>query len=152
MIAVQSQDFCQQTLYDQVRQAQPNAGAIVTFTGLVRDYNQQGNIEGIELEYYPGMTEHALTHLAANAQSQFAVLNVSIVHRIGRIANHEQIVWVGVAAHHRKAAFDAACFVMDMLKQSVPLWKKEWQNGEAEWVAAKESDALAAMSWLPSKR
>lgn len=128
-----------------------NAGAIVTFTGLVRDYNHNGDIDGISLEHYPGMTEAAMMKLLKQASEQFELLNAGIVHRYGFIANHEPIVWVGCAASHRKAAFDAAEFIMDMLKKSVPLWKKEHQHGAASWVAAKASDEEAAMKWLKKK-
>ncbi len=143
-------DFSQQVLYDRLRQQAPagEAGAIVTFTGLVRDFNNDGEIDGIELEHYPGMTERVLEQLASNAKARFGLGSVGIVHRIGRILNHEQIVWVGCAAPHRQHAFDGAGFIMDMLKQSVPLWKKEIINGEGKWVAAKQSDEMAAMQWI----
>ncbi|MEG3768589.1 molybdenum cofactor biosynthesis protein MoaE [Alteromonas sp. 14N.309.X.WAT.G.H12] len=134
--------------HDRLQRAVPQAGAIVTFTGQVRDYNHQGPISGIHLEHYPGMTEKALWQLVTEAISRFALLDAHVVHRVGDIGNYEPIVWVGTAASHRKAAFDGACFVMDMLKQSVPLWKKEFQGDEAVWVKAKTSDDLAAMTWL----
>lgn len=143
-------DFSQQGLYDRLRQQAPagRAGAIVTFTGLVRDMNSDGAIDGIELEHYPGMTERVLEQLAAHTQSRFNLASAGIVHRVGRILNHEQIVWVGCAAAHRQAAFDGACFMMDRLKQSVPLWKKEIIDGKGKWVAAKQSDEQAAMRWM----
>ncbi|OFC70871.1 molybdenum cofactor biosynthesis protein MoaE [Alteromonas confluentis] len=128
-----------------------NAGAIVTFTGLVRDYNNEGGIDGISLEHYPGMTEAAMMKLLEQAKMQFDLRSAGIVHRYGFVGNHEPIVWVGCAASHRKAAFEAAEFVMDMLKKSVPLWKKEHQDGDATWVAAKASDEEAAMKWLNQK-
>ena len=143
-------DFSQQVLYDRLRQQAPagQAGAIVTFTGLVRDMNNDGAIDGIELEHYPGMTERVLEQLTSQTLSRFRLANAGVVHRVGRILNHEQIVWVGCAAAHRQAAFDGASFIMDRLKQSVPLWKKEIIGGEGKWVAAKQSDELAAMRWI----
>ena len=131
-----------------LQESHNNAGAIVTFSGLVRDFNHAGPIEGIFLEHYPGMTEKALTKLLSMACTRFELLDAGIVHRVGRIANHEVIVWVGTSAYHRKAAFDGACYIMDMLKQSVPLWKKEFQEGTAVWVEKKHTDDLAAMKWL----
>lgn len=123
-------DFDQQWLYNRLRQeasqkAKGNVGAIVTFTGLVRDNNADGNILGIELEHYPGMTEQALTNLVQEAITRFSLTSAGAVHRVGRLYNDEQIVWVGTAAPHRAAAFEGANFLMDMLKQSVPLWKKK---------------------------
>ncbi|MBU2977139.1 molybdenum cofactor biosynthesis protein MoaE [Alteromonas sp. C1M14] len=134
--------------HEALQRAVPKAGAIVTFTGQVRDYNQQGPISGIHLEHYPGMTENALTKLVTQAIARFSLLDAHVVHRIGDINNYAPIVWVGTAASHRKAAFDGACYVMDLLKQSVPLWKKEYQGEQGVWVQTKASDDHAAMAWL----
>ncbi|MDO6569216.1 molybdenum cofactor biosynthesis protein MoaE [Alteromonas sp. 1_MG-2023] len=149
-------DFDQQWLYNRLRQessqkAKGNVGAIVTFTGLVRDNNVDGNILGIELEHYPGMTEQALTDLVQQAITRFSLTSAGAVHRVGRLYNDEQIVWVGAAAPHRAAAFEAANFLMDMLKQSVPLWKKEFTRDDSRWVDVKASDDKAAMAWLREK-
>ena len=149
-------DFEQQWLYNRLRQeasqkAKGNVGAIVTFTGLVRDNNADGNILGIELEHYPGMTEQALTNLVQEAITRFSLTSAGAVHRVGRLYNDEQIVWVGTAAPHRAAAFEGANFLMDMLKQSVPLWKKEFTRDNSRWVEVKASDDKAALAWLREK-
>jgi molybdopterin synthase catalytic subunit len=149
-------DFDQQWLYNRLRQeaskkAKGNVGAIVTFTGLVRDNNADGNILGIELEHYPGMTEQALTNLVQEAITRFSLTSAGAVHRVGRLYNDEQIVWVGTAAPHRAAAFEGANFLMDMLKQSVPLWKKEFTRDNSRWVDVKASDDKAALAWLREK-
>ncbi|MBU3023191.1 molybdenum cofactor biosynthesis protein MoaE [Aestuariibacter sp. A3R04] len=146
-------DVCQHTLdingyQNRLHEHSTNAGAIVTFCGLVRDFNHAGCIDGIHLEHYPGMTEKALNQLLCAANTRFDLLNAGIVHRVGDIANHEVIVWVGTSAYHRQAAFDGASYMMDMLKQSVPLWKKEYQGGRGVWVHKKHTDELAAMKWL----
>ena len=153
---IQEQDFDQGDLNAQLQsqtQAKTlgNTGAIVTFTGLVRDFNNAGNIDGIELEHYPGMTEKALSILIDKAIERFSLTNAGAVHRVGRIYNNEQIVWVGCAATHRQAAFDGACFLMDMLKQSVPLWKKEFKGDKSTWVEAKGSDDAAALKWMSER-
>ncbi|APD90186.1 hypothetical protein BM524_10490 [Alteromonas mediterranea] len=153
---VQDADFDHGELYARLKQsaderASGNTGAIVTFTGLVRDFNNAGDIDGIELEHYPGMTEKALMKLVEQAVVRFSLNSAGALHRVGRIYNNEQIVWVGAAAQHRQAAFDAASFLMDMLKQSVPLWKKEFKGGNSEWVAAKASDDKAALKWMLKK-
>lgn len=150
---VQVEDFDQGELYARLKQSADekacgNTGAIVTFTGLVRDFNNAGDIDGIELEHYPGMTEKALMLLVEQASERFSLNSAGALHRVGRIHNNEQIVWVGAAAPHRQAAFDAACYLMDMLKQSVPLWKKEFKGDKSEWVAAKASDDKAALKWM----
>ena len=153
---VQDADFDHGELYARLKQsaderASGNTGAIVTFTGLVRDFNNAGDIDGIELEHYPGMTEKALMKLVEQAVVRFSLNSAGALHRVGRIYNNEQIVWVGAAAPHRQAAFDAACYLMDMLKQSVPLWKKEFKGDKSEWVAAKASDDKAALKWMRKK-
>lgn len=153
---VQDADFDHGELYARLKQsaderASGNTGAIVTFTGLVRDFNNAGDIDGIELEHYPGMTEKALMELVEQAVVRFSLNSAGALHRVGRIYNNEQIVWVGAAAQHRQAAFDAASFLMDMLKQSVPLWKKEFKGDNSEWVAAKASDDKAALKWMLKK-
>lgn len=153
---IQQQDFDHAELYQRLHRsavdtATGNTGAIVTFTGLVRDFNQSGDIDGIVLEHYPGMTEKALFELVDEAMSRFALTSAGAVHRVGRILNNEQIVWVGAAAPHRQAAFDAACFLMDMLKQSVPLWKKEFKGDSEHWVETKASDDKAALKWMKKR-
>lgn len=149
-----SADIDHNALYQRLWQdcAGHGVGAIVTFTGLVRDYNQQGPIDGIELEHYPGMTEQALKVLLQTACQRFELLSAGIVHRVGKVANHEQIVWVGSAATHRQAAFDSACYMMDTLKQAVPLWKREFQGGKGHWVEAKDSDHHAALAWMSESK
>mgnify|MGYP001024995335 CR=1 FL=1 len=152
-VSVQESDFSPHDLHQQLyalasQRNAGNTGAIVTFTGLVRDANPSGKIEGIELEHYPGMTEKALQLLIQDATQRFSLNSAGAVHRVGRLYNNDQIVWVGCAAPHRRAAFDGACFIMDMLKQSVPLWKKEFVGSDSTWVEAKISDDHAAMKWM----
>lgn len=147
-VEVTRDDFSHQTLYDRLRtETAGRAGAVVTFTGLVRNSNAEHQVEAIELEQYEGMTHNVMAELATKAINRFALISAGLVHRIGRIESGQQIVWVGVASPHRQAAFEAGCFLMDNLKQSVPLWKKEWRNGKAHWVVAKASDKSAAQMW-----
>ncbi len=146
---VSDTDFSQQSLYDELVAGCPaSPGAIVTFTGLVRDFNDNGKIDGLSLEHYSPMTERAMQLLAEQAITRFALENAGVVHRVGRLSNFSQIVWVGCAASHRASAFDAACYIMDTLKTAVPLWKKEFQNGTGHWVKAKASDADASLAWM----
>jgi len=120
-----------------------DVGALVTFTGLVRDHP-------LTLEHYPGMTERQLNAVAEEACVRWPVLGGTIVHRFGHLAPSDPIVLVAVAAAHRAAAFDAASFLMDWLKTRAPFWKR---TGD-EWVAAIASDDAAAQRWerLPATR
>lgn len=150
---IQEANFNQDSLYHRLlananNVSKGNSGAIVTFTGLVRDSNASGTIEGIELEHYPGMTEDALKKLVEQAIARFSLNSAGAVHRVGKLYNQDPIVWVGCSAPHRQAAFDGAVFLMDMLKHSVPLWKKEFCGDKSDWVEAKASDDKAALQWM----
>jgi molybdopterin synthase catalytic subunit len=122
-------------------------GAVVTFTGLVRNQSALGPVEAVELEHYPGMTEASLQALVEEAGHRWPLLGVTVFHRIGRLPAGAPIVLVAVASAHREAAFQAASFLMDYLKTRAPFWKREWVNGVAHWVEAKASDAAAANRW-----
>lgn len=151
-ITVSSAPLDHQALYCQLAEQAKGAGAIVTFTGLVRDFNHTGDIQGIELEHYPGMAESVFERLLAQATERFDLVASGVYHRVGKIDNYEPIVWVGAASAHRKAAFDATNFIMDVLKKDVPIWKKEWQQNSAKWVAVKETDLNAASQWMHNNK
>lgn len=124
-----------------------NVGAIVSFTGLVREQASHGQVVAIELEHYPAMTQKSLEGIVAQAQQRWPLLGVRVIHRIGYLAASEQIVLVAVASQHRSAAFEAAAFMMDFLKTQAPFWKKEFIDGEAHWVDAKQADMSAIERW-----
>lgn len=121
------------------------AGAVVTFSGLVRD--NQGRIAAMEIEHYPGMTEKALTAIAEEACKRWSLADVLVIHRYGRLMPGEAIMMVATAAPHRADAFAAAEYLMDYLKSRAPFWKKEIGPDGAEWVAAKDSDEAALTRW-----
>ena len=121
------------------------AGAVVTFTGLVR---ADDGLTALEIEHYPGMTERALQDHAQAAAERFALTDVLIVHRHGRINVGEPIMMVATAARHRHAAFRAADYLMDWLKSRAPFWKREiGAQGPRGWVAAKDEDEAALSRW-----
>ncbi|MCR8547860.1 molybdenum cofactor biosynthesis protein MoaE [Salipiger sp. P9] len=120
-------------------------GAVVTFTGVVRDVT--GGLEGMEIEHYPGMTEKALAKIAAEAQARWSLGEVLVIHRYGKMTAGERIMMVATAAPHRKNAFEAAEFLMDYLKSRAPFWKKERAEGGQSWVAAKDEDEAALDRW-----
>ncbi|MEP1353507.1 MAG: molybdenum cofactor biosynthesis protein MoaE [Tateyamaria sp.] len=121
------------------------SGAIVTFTGIVRDV--AGGLETMEIEHYPGMTEAALAGIAQEAMTRWALEDALVIHRHGALASHEMIMMVATAAPHRKDAFEAAEFLMDYLKSRAPFWKREVTSQGAEWVAAKDADEDALKRW-----
>ncbi|KIC40133.1 molybdenum cofactor biosynthesis protein MoaE [Ruegeria sp. ANG-R] len=121
-------------------------GAIVTFTGVVRDLTT-GDLDVMEIEHYPGMTERALAAIAQEAMDRWSLGDVLVIHRHGRLAPGDRIMMVATAAPHRKDAFEAAEYLMDYLKSRAPFWKKEISTSGAEWVAAKEEDEDALTRW-----
>ena len=122
-------------------------GAIVTFTGVCRD--EGGSLVALEIEHYPGMAEEEIARVVEKAQERWPLKGVTVVHRHGRIAAGEEIVLVVTLSAHRRAAFEAAEFLMDYLKTSAPFWKKEVRLSEAsgQWVDAKASDTADAARW-----
>ncbi|MBO9445702.1 molybdenum cofactor biosynthesis protein MoaE [Ruegeria sp. R14_0] len=121
-------------------------GAIVTFTGVVRDL-ASGDLDVMEIEHYPGMTERALTKIAEEAKARWSLGDVLVIHRHGRLAPGDRIMMVATAAPHRKDAFEAAEYLMDYLKSRAPFWKKEITSSGAEWVDAKDEDEDALTRW-----
>ena len=121
-------------------------GAVVTFTGVVRD-TDAGDLQVMEIEHYPGMTERALTEIAEEAQRRWSLGDVLVIHRHGSLRPGEMIMMVATAAPHRKDAFEAAEFLMDYLKSRAPFWKREITGAGAAWVAAREEDEDALERW-----
>ncbi|MEM8851085.1 MAG: molybdopterin synthase catalytic subunit MoaE [Pseudomonadota bacterium] len=123
----------------------PDTGAVVTFTGRVRDVS--GGLKHMEIEHYPGMTERALTDIAHQAASRWPLSAVTIIHRHGPLAPGDRIMMVATASRHRDAAFQAAEFLMDYLKSRAPFWKKEVTEDGTNWVAARDTDEDALTRW-----
>ncbi|TMM55534.1 molybdenum cofactor biosynthesis protein MoaE [Sulfitobacter sabulilitoris] len=121
-------------------------GAIVTFTGVVRDLPGDP-LEAMEIEHYPGMTESALHDIAATALDRWSLGDVLVIHRHGRLTPGEMIMMVATAAPHRRDAFEAAEFLMDYLKSRAPFWKREMTAKGADWVASKAEDEDALDRW-----
>lgn len=124
-----------------------DVGAVVAFSGICRDSEDGGKISSLTLEHYPGMAEAEIGRHVEEAQSRWPLLGVRVVHRVGRILPGEAIVFVGCASKHRRAAFEAAEFLMDYLKSRAPFWKKVEAAGGANWVEAADKDDEAAARW-----
>ena len=124
-----------------------DVGAVASFVGLVRDVNDGSGVRAMTLEHYPGMTEHSLEEIVAQARARWPLLGVRVIHRYGRLEPADRIVFVGVASAHRGAAFAACEFIMDYLKTRAPFWKCEETPHGARWVDAREADDSAAARW-----
>lgn len=122
-----------------------SSGAIVTFTGVVRDV--AGGLKVMEIEHYPGMTEAALQAIAREAADRWSLEDVLVIHRHGALAAQDMIMMVATAAPHRAHAFEAAEFLMDYLKSRAPFWKREITADGAAWVEARDTDEDALKRW-----
>jgi molybdopterin synthase catalytic subunit len=147
LISVQHQDFDAGKTSQQLLTGRKDIGAVVSFTGLVRDLSEDENLLAMQLEHYPGMTEKALNDIAQQALQRWAIDDVAIIHRVGRLEPGDNIVLVVVVSAHRRAAFEACDFLMDYLKTRAPFWKKEITTGGVTWVEAKRSDRDDADRW-----
>ena len=121
-----------------------DVGAIASFIGLVRSDDR---MQAMTLDHYPGFAEREIATHVAEAKTRWPLLDVRVVHRVGRLTPGERIVFVGVASSHRGAAFAAAEFLMDYLKTRAPFWKLEERENGATWVEARESDDHSANRW-----
>lgn len=146
IIRVQKEDFNIADINAQMRGDRHDAGAIASFTGLVRDLPGLG-LKNMTLEHYPGMTENALADIVEKARQRWDIINCAVIHRVGELKPGDQIVLVSVLTAHRREAFLACEFVMDYLKTEAPFWKKETDAASSRWVAAKSSDDQARNRW-----
>lgn len=147
-ISIQQEDY---NLAEEVGALELNNhidGAVVTFSGLVRNNNLGEKITALELEHYPGMTEKQLDNIITRAKSKWQLGNITVIHRIGYLPVGQQIVFVGVTSKHRKNAFAACEYIMDFLKIEATFWKKEHtEQGKALWLDARQSDKNKATDW-----
>ena len=146
MIRVQKEDFDIGDELARLRGARTDIGAMVAFTGLVREMTQAGAIREMMLEHYPGMTERQLEKIEAEARAKWPLQDVLIIHRYGTLSPGDQIVLVITASAHREAAFEACAFLMDYLKSKAPFWKRE-KGDETRWVTSADKDMAALHKW-----
>ena len=147
MISVQLEDFDPLMEYQGLLDATNSVGAVVTFVGLVRDMNESQRVQGLELEHYEGMTESVLEQLVSESKRRWRLSRVRIIHRVGKLAPGDQIVFVGVSSAHRDAAFAACEYLIDALKTQAPFWKKESQASGVKWLEERSSDQLRMAKW-----
>ncbi|REC96386.1 molybdopterin synthase subunit MoaE [Kushneria indalinina DSM 14324] len=147
MIRIQHEPFDIGALYKGLSEGSHNTGAVVSFVGRVRDFNESPEVTALSLEHYPGMTERALENVVERAQGRWEINDAIIVHRIGYMTPGDDIVAVLVSTAHRHAAFEACAFIMDFLKTSAPFWKKEHTQSGAYWVSERESDLASLKRW-----
>lgn len=146
-ISVQTEPFDIGVETAALSQGRTDIGAVASFIGLARDTNSGSEVHAMTLEHYPAMTEKALTAIVDEALQRWSLLDVTLIHRVGRLLPGDPIVLIIVASSHRTEAFAACEFLMDALKTRAPFWKKEETSEGEHWVDARESDEAAAKRW-----
>ena len=149
-IYIQKELFDVEKIISNLRKNKPSIGAVVSFIGYVREYNEDTKtkkLKQMHLEHYPGMSEKALMKIELNAKSRWSLEDIFIVHRIGKLLPSEPIVAVVVASQHRKDAFEACEFIIDFLKTDAPFWKKEISDQDELWVQNRVEDNQKKASW-----
>jgi molybdopterin synthase catalytic subunit len=146
-VRVQTQAFDAGALLTAFSRGRADAGGVASFTGIARDATAGAAVTVLELDAYPGFTEPAIEAMEADARARFPVQDLLIVHRHGPIQPGEAIVFVAAAAVHRRAAFEAADYLMDRLKTEAPFWKKETGPGGERWIEPRPSDYDDARRW-----
>lgn len=134
MVRIQEGDFSLDEEIERVKKSSKRIGGIAIFLGTARDFSKGKDIRGLSFEHYPVMAERKLNEIRERAIKEFGAIEVSIVHRIGKIRIGENIVLIVAAAEHRKEAFKACEFAIDELKSITPIWKKETTTNGEEWV------------------
>lgn len=124
-----------------------DSGGVVSFTGLCRGRSDQGAVTALMIDAYPRYTRAEIVTMESEARRRWPVDEIVIRHRHGRIARGEAIVFVGVAATHRRAAFEAVDYLMDQLKTRAPLWKREEGEAGSVWLDPKPEERSRAARW-----
>jgi molybdopterin synthase catalytic subunit len=123
-------------------------GAIVTFVGLARPESRNGNaVDAVVLDHHPTLTRQSLEDIAVACAERFDVSHVRVVHRCGTVPAGEPIVFAGASSIHRRAAFDAADYLMDRLKTDAVFWKREVGDDGAQWIEPTEADLADRDRW-----
>ena len=146
-VSIQQQDFDLGAELAALHGNAGQAGALVSFVGLVRDFSDSGAIKNIYLEHYQGMTEKALNTIIDEATSRWQLINARVIHRVGLLLPSEQIVLVATAASHRPVAFAACEYIIDHLKTAAPFWKREQTSNATHWLETRDSDEQRTARW-----
>ncbi len=146
MIIISESPFDPGALLTTFQADHPEAGAAVTFTGMVRSTPERP-ITALILECYPDLAQNEISTIRDAAIARFNLIDAAVLHRYGRLVPGEPIMQVMTLASHRQAAFDGAQYLMDYLKTDAPFWKQEQTASGIEWVEAKAADDSARDRW-----
>ena len=146
-VVIRHEDFNVAQVMAEMRAQSNNVGAMVTFVGLVRDMSYDAQVNNIEVQHYPGMSEKALEKIITEAHRRWELIDARVIHRIGTLGPNDQIVLVATASSHRGNAFSGCEFIIDYLKTDAPFWKKEVKPAGGEWVETRETDIQRMQRW-----
>ena len=141
VINVQEDAFNTEVEQARLTEGRSDIGAIVSFTGWVRDFNERPDVSALTLEHFPGMTEKALEDIVAQAAARWSLFDALVIHRVGPLKPLDQIVLVAVTSSHRGEAFAACEFIMDYLKTQAPFWKKESGPRGEQWLEPPQRES-----------
>ena len=144
MIRISETSFDPEAELRAFRRALSNAGAIASFTGIVRD---DGQTQALTLSHYPGFTESHIKDFVKQAEARRSLQGVAIIHRVGTMTVGEPIVFVATASAHRRDAFETCDYLMDRLKCDAPFWKQETNGGQTRWVEPRAQDRTDLDRW-----
>ena len=133
-VRIQVEDFSQDDEINALRASSKRIGGIATFLGCARDFSEGREVSEISFDAYGSMALAEMNGLRSEAIEKFALIDARLVHRIGTVKGGDNIVFIAAGAEHRAAAFDACRWLIDELKQRVPIWKKEITPEGDAWV------------------
>ena len=134
MIKIQKEDFSSEEEINKIKKLYSNTGAVTSFIGYVRDYNNNNKVQSINLEVYEGMAHKLFKKIISEAKSRWNLLDCLIIHRYGKLNVNSKIVLVTCFSEHRKDSFESCNFIMEFLKKDAPFWKNEFYNKENQWL------------------
>lgn len=147
-VEIQQQEFSVESEWSNaVERGSGKAGAMVAFTGIVREYSLTENVHSMLIEHYPGMTENSVYRIVERATERWELIDIVVIHRVGHLQCGEQIVLVLVTSTHRQEAFQACEFIMDLLKTEAVFWKKEFTSSGSRWVRSVKNDYARRKNW-----
>ena len=144
MISVSEEPFNPGDILSRFQADVDDAGGIVSFTGKVR---RENDVEELFLDHFPGATEASIFSIVEMAEKRWPISDWRIIHRVGAMKPGDAIVFVAVAAAHRRPAFEAADYIMDYLKTGAMFWKKETRATGSNWIEPKDRDYHDADRW-----
>ena len=134
MIKIQKEDFNIEEEISSVKKIYSKVGAVTSFVGYVRDYNNNTSVESINLEVYEKMAYKQFEKIIEKANNKWSLIDALIIHRYGNLKVNDKIVLVASFSSHRKDSFESCNFIMDYLKKDAPFWKNEFYNNKNEWL------------------